>query len=172
MGAKLTFEYQQDADILIIAECPSYIGQDEDEIDDLVCARTNLSTGEIEYIEIVFFESRLKRAGEVVLPVNTKFSVAGSDAPSESAGDWTSDSGLILKYDQPTDSLNLYRTPPYPEQHSCQVAQDLYACLNPQSGEIEGLEVRSFKARTERDGEIVLPINATFRLAGQPITAD
>ena len=36
MGAELRIEYQEEADILIISKCPSYEGQDEDEIDDLV----------------------------------------------------------------------------------------------------------------------------------------
>ena len=49
---------------------PSYIGQDEDEIDDLVCGRINPETGEIEYIEIVFFEARLAKCGKVILPIN------------------------------------------------------------------------------------------------------
>ena len=172
MGEELTFEYQQDADILVIAQCPSYIGQDEDEIDDLVCARTNLSTGEIEYIEIVFFESRLKRAGEAVLPVEAKFSVAGSGAPVESARNYTSGGSLILKYDQPTDSLNLYKARPYPEQRSCLITNDLYAGMDPVTGDIESLAICSFKARMEKDGEIVLPIRATFFPAKSAITAD
>ncbi len=172
MGAELTFQYQQDADILVIAQCPSYIGQDENEIDDLVCARTNLCTGEIEYLEIVFFESRLKRKGEIALPVDTGFSVAGSDAPAESPLAWVSKGPLILRFDQPSDSLNLYRTHPYPEQRSRQVAQDLFAGLNPDTGEIERLEIRSFKARMEHDGQIVLPIDASLRLAERAVATD
>ena len=70
MGAELRIEYQEEADILIIAKCPSYIGQDEDEIDDLACGRMNPDTGEIEYIEIVFFKARLEKDGEIVLPIN------------------------------------------------------------------------------------------------------
>ncbi len=172
MGAELTFQYQQDADILVIAQCPSYIGQDENEIDDLVCARSNLCTGEIESIEIVFFESRLKRKGEITLPVDTGFSVAGSVAPDKPARTRASEGPLILKYDQPSDSLNLFRTHPYPEQRSRQVAQELFAGLNPDTEEIERLEIRSFKARMERDGQIVLPIEATLRLAERAVVTD
>ena len=70
MGAELIIKYNADADILTIAKCPSYIGQDEDEIDDLICGRTNPETGEIEYIEIVFFKARMDKNGEVVLPID------------------------------------------------------------------------------------------------------
>ena len=68
MGAELRIEYQEDSDILIISKCPLYVGQDEDEIDDLVCGRMNPDTGEIEYIEVVFFKARLKKKGRSSCP--------------------------------------------------------------------------------------------------------
>jgi hypothetical protein len=78
MGAELRIEYQEDADVLIISKCPSYIGQDEDEIDDLVCGRMNPETGDIEYVEIVFFKARLEKEGTVVLPIDATLRLAES----------------------------------------------------------------------------------------------
>ena len=83
MGAELKIEYQEDADILIISKCPSYLGQDEDEIDDLVCGRMNPDTGEIEYIEVVFFKARLKKEGKVVLPIDATLRFVESEVSTD-----------------------------------------------------------------------------------------
>lgn len=59
MAAKLIFEYDRIGDILCIAKCPTYRGQEAEDIDDLVIARYNPDTGEIEYLEILFASKRI-----------------------------------------------------------------------------------------------------------------
>ncbi len=83
MGAELKIKYHADADILTIAKCPSYPGQDEDEIDDLVCGRMNPDSGEIEYIEIVFFKARMEKDGEIVLPIDATLRLAEGAVPAD-----------------------------------------------------------------------------------------
>ena len=172
MGAGLTIEYQEHADILLIAKCPSYIGQNEDEIDDLVCARTNVDTGEIEYIEIVFFESRIKAADKVVLPIDATLKTANPEVQTESAQPHSGDKRLTIRYDRGGDALTLEQCPPHPGQYSREICEDVTARLNAGTGEIESLEIRCFKARTENDGEIILPVNATLRPAKHTVAAD
>ena len=70
MGAELTIEYYGDADILTLSKCQSYRGQETEEIDDSVIARMNPDTGEIEYVEILFFKARLEQDGKVRLPID------------------------------------------------------------------------------------------------------
>ena len=169
MVAELIIEYQEDADILIVAKCPSYVGQDEDEIEDLVCARTNLATGEVEYIEIVFFNARLKGAEKVVLPIDATLITVDcrglqprstvrpcSNPPTKAT--------LIIRYDQPTDALTLEQHPPHPGRVQRELCEGVSAGLNSETGLIEHLEIRDFKARADRDGKIVLPIESSLRL--------
>ena len=59
MAAKLTFEYDRIGDILYVNKCKPYPEQDSTELDDLVVARLNPDTGEIENLEIIFFSKRL-----------------------------------------------------------------------------------------------------------------
>ena len=70
MGTELTFEYSQEADVLCILKCPTYAGQITEEIDDLVVARMNPDTREIEYVEILLFLSRLGKEGALRLPID------------------------------------------------------------------------------------------------------
>ncbi len=70
MGAELTIEYYGDADILTLSKCQSYREQETEEIDDSVTARMNPDTGEIEYVEILFFKARLEQDGEIRLPID------------------------------------------------------------------------------------------------------
>lgn len=59
MAANLTFDYSAEADVLCIAKCPTYRGQDTEDIDDLVIARRHPETGAIEYLEILFAAKRI-----------------------------------------------------------------------------------------------------------------
>lgn len=72
MAEKLTFEYDRIGDILYINYingCRPYIGQDSEELDDVV-ARINPDTREIENLEILFFSRRLQQDKTVLeLPV-------------------------------------------------------------------------------------------------------
>jgi hypothetical protein len=71
MERKLKFTYDSVGDILLIDVCERYLDQDEDEIDDGVVARFNPVTGEIENIDILFFNARVKANPCMELPVRT-----------------------------------------------------------------------------------------------------
>ena len=51
---------------------------------------------------------------------------------------------LIVEYDRIGDILYLGTVSPYPEQESEELDYGVVARLNPQSGEIENLEILSF----------------------------
>ena len=79
MGAKLSFKYDRDADILHIDKCAPYPEQDSEELGDEVVARLNSDTGEIENLEILFFSTRLLRSDLFELPVSAELRVAIQD---------------------------------------------------------------------------------------------
>lgn len=79
MGAKLTFKYDRDADILHIDKCPPYSEQESEEIGDDVIARLNPKTGEIESMEVLFFSTRLLRGDVFEVPVDAELHIAGQD---------------------------------------------------------------------------------------------
>jgi uncharacterized protein YuzE len=54
---------------------------------------------------------------------------------------------LIFKYDREGDILYIDKCPPYPEQESEELGDDVIARLNPVTGEIENLEVLFFSTR-------------------------
>ena len=54
MGAKLSFKYDRDADILHIDKRSPYPEQDSEELGDEVIARLNPDTGEVENLEVLF----------------------------------------------------------------------------------------------------------------------
>jgi uncharacterized protein YuzE len=57
MGAKLSFRYDRDADILHIDKRLPYPEQDSEELGDEVIARLNPKSGEIENLEVLFFST-------------------------------------------------------------------------------------------------------------------
>jgi len=69
LGAKLSFQYDRDADILYINKCPPYADQESEELEDDAIARTNPTTGDIENLEVLFFSTRLLRSDLFELPV-------------------------------------------------------------------------------------------------------
>ena len=76
MGAKLSFKYDRDGDILHIDKCAPYPEQDSEELGDEVVARLNPDTGEIENLEILFFSTRLLRSDLFELPVSAELRLA------------------------------------------------------------------------------------------------
>ena len=70
MGAKLTFRYDREGDILYIDKRPPYSEQDSEELGDDVVARLNPETGEVENLEVLFFSSRLLDTRLFELPVD------------------------------------------------------------------------------------------------------
>lgn len=76
MGAKLTFKYDRDADILYINKCAPYSAQQSEELGDEVIARLNPQTGEVENLEVLFFSTRLLRSDLFELPVTADLRLA------------------------------------------------------------------------------------------------
>lgn len=79
MGAKLSFKYDREADILHIDKCPPYAEQETEEIGDEVVARLNPTTGEIESLEVLFFSSRLLSGDLVEVAIEGELHIAAQD---------------------------------------------------------------------------------------------
>jgi uncharacterized protein YuzE len=77
MGAKLTFQYDRDADILYISKRPPYPEQESEEIGDDVIARLNSETGEVENLEVLFFSTRFLRTTMFELPLSADMRLTG-----------------------------------------------------------------------------------------------
>jgi uncharacterized protein YuzE len=74
-------------------------------------------------------------------------------------------SKLSFRYDRDADILYIQKRAPYAEQESEEIGDEVVARLNPESGEVEGLEVLFFSTRLLRSDLFVLPIKADLRLA-------
>ena len=72
---------------------------------------------------------------------------------------------LTFKYDRPTDILYIDKIPPYPEQETEELVDDVIARLNPVTGEIENLEVLFFSTRLLREDLFELPVEVDLRVA-------
>ena len=72
---------------------------------------------------------------------------------------------LTFKYDRAGDIFYISKTPPYPEQESQELGDEVIARLNPKTGEIENLEVLFFSTRLLRNDSFELAITADLRLA-------
>lgn len=72
---------------------------------------------------------------------------------------------LTFKYDREADILYINAREPYPEQQSREVGDEVVARLNPQTSEIESLEVLFFSTRLLRENMFRLPVAAAMRLA-------
>jgi uncharacterized protein YuzE len=74
---------------------------------------------------------------------------------------------LTFRYDREGDILHINTRPPYPEQESEEIGDEVIARLNPASGEVENLEVLFFSTRLLRGDLLELPISADLRLAAR-----
>ncbi|MGH7960724.1 MAG: DUF2283 domain-containing protein [Candidatus Binatia bacterium] len=77
------------------------------------------------------------------------------------------DAKLSFKYDRVGDILYIDKVPPYPEQKTEELGDDVLARLNPVTGEIENLEVLFFSTRLLRTDLFELPVTAELRVAGR-----
>lgn len=73
---------------------------------------------------------------------------------------------LTFKYDREADILHIDKCPPYAEQESEELPDEIVARLNPTTGEVENLEVLFFSTRLLRTDLFELPVNADLRLTG------
>ena len=76
------------------------------------------------------------------------------------------DDKLTFRYDPVGDILYVDTCPPYAEQESEEVGDEIIARLNPTSGEVENLEILFFSKRMTAGQQFEVPIAAAFRLAG------
>jgi uncharacterized protein YuzE len=72
---------------------------------------------------------------------------------------------LTFKYDRAADILHIDKCAPYPEQESEELGDEVIARLNPQTGEIENLEVLFFSTRLLRSDLFELPVIAELHVA-------
>jgi uncharacterized protein YuzE len=71
---------------------------------------------------------------------------------------------LNFQYDREGDILYINRCSPYAEQESEELGDDVIARMNPQTGEIENLEVLFFSQRLRDNTFLDLPISVNFNL--------
>ena len=67
---------------------------------------------------------------------------------------------LTFTYDREADTLHIDTCPPYAEQESEELGDEVIARLNPNTGAVENLEVLFFSTRLLRSELFDLPITA------------
>lgn len=75
------------------------------------------------------------------------------------------DKKLSFEYDKEGDILYINKCVPYPEQESEEIDYGVIARLNPNTEEVENLEVMFFSKRLLQDQWFELPIEADFQLS-------
>jgi len=73
------------------------------------------------------------------------------------------DAKLTFKYDRGADILYINKCPPYAEQESEELGEEVIARLNPATGQIENLEVLFCSTRLLRSDLFDLPVIADLR---------
>ncbi len=73
---------------------------------------------------------------------------------------------LTFKYDRQADILHIDKCPPYAEQESEELPDEIVARLNPNTAQVENLEVLFFSTRLLRTDLFQLPVTADLRLTG------
>lgn len=71
---------------------------------------------------------------------------------------------LTFQYDRESDILYINTCAPYPEQESEELEDEVIARFNPETDEIENLEVLFFSTRLLRQELFQLPISAHLHL--------
>ena len=74
--------------------------------------------------------------------------------------------GVYLQYDREADILHITSRPPYPEQETEELGDDVIARLNPETGDVESLEVLFFSTRLLGTDLFELPVTADLHRAG------
>lgn len=75
------------------------------------------------------------------------------------------ETGLTLDYDREGDILYISKVPPYAEQDSEEIGDEVVARLNPDTGEVETLEILFFSTRLLRSDHLELPVRTGMRLS-------
>ena len=74
---------------------------------------------------------------------------------------------LSFKYDREGDILYIDKVPPYADQETEELGDDVIARLNPVTGKIENLEILFFSTRLLRSDLFELPVIADLQVAGR-----
>lgn len=72
---------------------------------------------------------------------------------------------MTFQYDREADILYINRCPPYAEQESKELGDEVVARMNPATGDIENIEVLFFSTRLLRNNLFELPVVADMHLA-------
>jgi hypothetical protein len=72
---------------------------------------------------------------------------------------------LTFRYDREADILHIDKCPPYSEQESEELGDEVVARINPRTDEVENLEVLFFSTRLLRSELFDLPLAADLRVA-------
>ena len=75
------------------------------------------------------------------------------------------DAKLKFEYDRKGDILYINTRPPYPEQNSEELTDNVIVRMNPKTGIIENVEVLFFSTRLLREDLFELPVIAQLKLA-------
>jgi len=82
------------------------------------------------------------------------------------------ETGLIFQYDREADILYINTRPPYPEQESEELDDEIIVRLNPETDEIENIEILFFSTRLLRKEFFQLPISARLHMHENSGTAE
>ena len=80
-------------------------------------------------------------------------------------GEVDMDAKLSFKYDREADILYIDKRLPYAEQESEELGDGVIARINPQTDEVENLEVLFFSTRLLRSNILELPVVADLRVS-------
>ncbi len=75
------------------------------------------------------------------------------------------DKNLTFRYDKVGNILYIDTCPPYADQESEEIGDEIIARLNPDSGAIANLEILFFSTRWNSSMPLELPIQAALKLA-------
>ena len=78
---------------------------------------------------------------------------------------------LTFRYDREADILYINTCPPYPEQESEELDDEVIARFNPGTGEIENIEVLFFSTRLLRKELFQIPVCANLYPSEKAIAA-
>jgi uncharacterized protein YuzE len=74
---------------------------------------------------------------------------------------------LSFKYDREADIVHIDKCPPYAEQDSEELGDEVIARLNPETGAVENLEVLFFSTRLFRGDLFEVPVAAEMHIAAE-----
>ncbi len=150
-------KYRDAADALCIAKYPSCVGQETEEIADLIIARMNPQTREVEYFEILPLFRLLAKYGKPSLLIDAAFLSFDAGAPTRAAQRCSPNASLTIGYDRKDDLLNLDKNHPHVGQTEIKIDEGITARPCRETGEIENLEIHSFKVRSKRTARLSRP---------------